>query len=670
MGGKPGHLLYGAAYYDEYMPCGRLEQDIELMKKADMNVVRIAESTWSTYEPQNGVFDFSHVDRVLDAMEQAGIAVIVGTPTYAIPTWLVKEHPDILATTKNGKEIYGPRQNMDITHPAYRFYVERIVRKLAERTAGRKCVIGYQLDNETKYYGTAGTNVQHNFVKYLKEKFHSDLDAMNHEFGLDYWSNRINTWEDFPDVRGTINGSLGAEFEKYQRSLVTDYLSWLADLVREYSREDQFITTNLDLSWRGYSHGIQTDVDHPQAAKLLDIAGIDIYHPTQDELTGKEIAFGGDLTRSLKHDNYLVLETQAQGFPDWTPYPGQLRLQAFSHLAAGANAVEYWHWHSLHNAKESYWKGVLSHDLSENEVYREAVRTGHEMKQLSPRLVNLKKNNRVAILVSNVALTALKWFPIQAKAGSEESIGYNDVVRDVYDALYELNVECDIIWDEDVFEQYQAVIVPAYYAIAESVIEKLRDYTAQGGLLIATYKTAFADEYVKIYHDLQPHGLTDVFGIYYQQFTFPKHVALEGGGLADGERYQARYFMELLRPQGAQVLIHYADANWKDYAAVTEHHFGKGTACYIGCGLPQELLKQLLTRELTQAGITLRDDVCYPVIVRSGVNEQGEHISYYLNYSAQEQRVSVQDCREVLTGILEGCRLRLAPWDVAVVVTG
>ena len=95
MGGKPGHLLYGAAYYDEYMPCGRLEQDIELMKKADMNVVRIAESTWSTYEPQNGVFDFSHVDRVLDAMEQAGIAVIVGTPTYAIPTWLVKEHPDI-----------------------------------------------------------------------------------------------------------------------------------------------------------------------------------------------------------------------------------------------------------------------------------------------------------------------------------------------------------------------------------------------------------------------------------------------------------------------------------------------------------------------------------------------------------------------------------------------
>ena len=68
-------------------------------------------------------------------------------------------------------------------------------------------MIGFQLDNETKYYGTAGKNVQQGFVKYLREKFQDDLDAMNHEFGLDYWSNRINAWEDFPDVRGTINGS-------------------------------------------------------------------------------------------------------------------------------------------------------------------------------------------------------------------------------------------------------------------------------------------------------------------------------------------------------------------------------------------------------------------------------------------------------------------------------
>lgn len=234
-------LLFGTAYYDEYMPYERLGKDIEMMKKAGINTVRIAESTWSTCEPQEGVFDFSHVERVMDAMEEAGIGVIIGTPTYAVPTWMIKSHPDILAVTVKGRGIYGARQIMDITHPAYRCYSERVIRELMKCTAHRKCVIGFQLDNETKYYGTAGKNVQEKFVKYLRRKFSNSLDAMNYEFGLDYWSNRINAWEDFPDVRGTINGSLGAEFEKFQRMLVDEFLSWQADIVNEYRREGQFI---------------------------------------------------------------------------------------------------------------------------------------------------------------------------------------------------------------------------------------------------------------------------------------------------------------------------------------------------------------------------------------------------------------------------------------------
>ena len=83
-------LLYGAAYYDEYMPYERLAKDVSMMQKAGINTVRIAESTWSTCEPQEGVFDFSHVERVMDVMEKAGINVIIGTPTYAIPTYWQK----------------------------------------------------------------------------------------------------------------------------------------------------------------------------------------------------------------------------------------------------------------------------------------------------------------------------------------------------------------------------------------------------------------------------------------------------------------------------------------------------------------------------------------------------------------------------------------------------
>ena len=669
-------LLYGAAYYDEYMPYDRLQQDVAMMKKAGINTVRIAESTWSTCEPQEGVFDFSHVERVMDAMEEAGINVIIGTPTYAIPTWMVKSHPDVMAETVKGRGIYGARQIMDITHPVYRFYAERVIRKLMECTAHRKCVIGFQVDNETKYYGTAGKNVQEKFVKYLRKKFNNDLDAMNYEFGLDYWSNRINAWEDFPDVRGTINGSLGAEFEKFQRTLVDEFLSWQADIVNEYRREDQFITHNFDFEWRGYSYGVQPDVNHYHAAKALTIAGTDIYHPTQDDLTGAEIAFGGDTTRSLKRDNYLVLETEAQGYPGWTPYKGQLRLQAYSHLASGANSVMYWHWHSIHNSFETYWKGLLSHDMQENAPYREACIIGNEFSRLGSHLVNLKKKNDVAILVSNEALTALKWFGIEATAAGDNGIGYNDVVRWLYDTLFKMNIECDFVWPEsDNLDQYKAIFVPALYAAPDELLEKLKQYTANGGTLVATFKTAFANENVKVSHEMQPHILSNCFGISYQQFTFPKNTGLSGsiinGTAKDSdEKAEAKVFMELLMPQEAEVLASYDHYNWKEYAAITKNHYGKGTAIYIGCMTDDNTLKAVLTEALNSAEVEI-PEYSWPVIVRKGINDLNKCVRYILNYSAEEQNVIYHGANgtELFSeeSVQDGDTVTVLPWNLKIV---
>ena len=662
-------LLFGAAYYDEYMPYDRLEQDVAMMKKAGINTVRIAESTWSTCEPQEGVFDFSHVERVMDAMEEAGIHMIIGTPTYAVPTWMVKAHPDVIAETVKGRGIYGARQIMDITHPVYLFYAERVIRELMKRTAHRKCVIGYQLDNETKYYGTAGKNVQEKFVKYLRTKFHNDLDAMNHEFGLDYWSNRINAWEDFPDVRGTINGSLGAEFEKFQRTLVDKFLSWQADIVNEYRREDQFITHNFDFEWRGYSYGVQPDVNHYHAAKCLTIAGTDIYHPSQDDLTGTEIAFGGDMTRSLRHDNYLLLETEAQGYPGWTPYKGQLRLQAYSHLASGANSVMYWHWHSIHNSFETYWKGLLSHDFAENATYKEACVIGREFREIGSHLVNLKKQNTVAVLVSNEALTALKWFGIQATAAGNNGIGYNDVVRWIYDALYQMNIECDFIWPEsENLSQYKAIFVPALYAAPDTLLQKLKQYVADGGTLVATFKTGFANENIKVSHEVQPHILGECLGVTYHQFTFPKDAGLSGN-IAHKES-EAKVFMELLIPKEAEVLASYKHYNWNEYAAITRNHYGKGTAVYIGCMTDDKTLKAVITAALSASGVEIPEEK-YPVIIRSGINDLGKKIRYFFNYSSEEQEVlyPFEDGKELLTDgrIIGQSVLKIPAWDVKII---
>ena len=672
-------LLYGAAYYDEYMPYDRLDKDVEMMKKAGINTVRIAESTWSTCEPQPGEFDFSHVERVMDAMEEAGINVIIGTPTYAVPTWMVKAHPDVLAETVKGRGIYGARQIMDITHPVYLFYAERVIRELMKCTAHRKCVIGFQLDNETKYYGTAGKNVQEQFVKYIREKFHDDLDVMNYEFGLDYWSNRINAWEDFPDVRGTINGSLGAEFEKFQRTLVDKFLGWQADIVNEYRREDQFVTHNLDFEWRGYSYGIQPYVNHLHASQCLTIAGTDIYHPTQDDLTGVEIAFGGDLIRSLKQDNYLVIETEAQGFPGWTPYKGQLRLQAYSHLASGANSVMYWHWHSIHNACETYWKGILSHDFQENATYREACIIGNEFARLGKHLVNLKKKNEVAVLVSNEALTALNWFRIQEQApgADAKSIYYNDVMRWMYDTLYHMNVECDFIWPEsENLEQYKAIVVPALYAAPDELLIRLKQYVENGGTLIASFKTAFANENVKVSHQVQPHILSNCFGVHYDQFTFPKNVGLTGEVIPEkpdqkGNAHPAaNVFMELLVSEGAEVLASYEHYNWKDYAAITRNHYGKGQAVYIGCMTDEETLKSVYKAVLPEAGVEI-PVYHYPIIVRKGLNDLGKTVCYFLNYSGMELEMpyDYKNGIELLenTAVENGTALQMPAWGVKIV---
>ena len=685
---KTEKLYFGAAYYSEYLPYDRVEKDMEMMEKAGMNVIRIAESTWSTLEPQEGVYDFTHIDRMLDAAARHHISVIVGTPTYAVPTWLVKKYPDILAITQNGRERYGHRQNMDITNPDYLSHAERVIRVLMEHVKDVPHVIGYQLDNETKSYGTAGPRVQAMFVDYLKENF-PDINDFNHEFGLDYWSNRVNDWDDFPDVRGTINQSLAAEFCKFQRLLVTKFLSWQADIVREYKRDDQFITQNFDFDWTTHSIGYQSQVDQYDASRCMTVAGADIYHPSNEELTGAEITVCGNISRSLKKDNYLILETEAQGLTPWLPYPGQLRLQAYSHIANGSNSVMYWHWHSIHNAIESYWKGVLSHDFSENETYREAVITGNEWKKIGSHLKNLKKENKIAIMLDNASLTGFTQFPLE-NAGAN---GYNTVMRWFSDALYRLNIEYDMISSKERdFSGYECLIVPALYSAPESLLLALDSYVRNGGHLITTFRSGFSDEYLKIYPDMQPHILHECLGLHYDQFTHPHHVDIvpvQSDVMAAAQEHfshpddsafsltsSACEWMELITCDTAVPVLKYSHPAYERYAAAAKNQYGNGSTLYFGTMFENdELLESVLLSFLHETGFSggdlSSDAPHYPLIVKRGINDSGKELCYYLNYSKDPVSVTHRgkDGIELVseTSIVCGDKIDLGGWGVAVV---
>lgn len=669
---------YGVAYYREYLAEERLQEDIALMKEAGINYVRIAESTWSTFEPQEGEFDFSSVTTVLDAMHENNISVIIGTPTYAIPAWLAKKHPEVMATTPQGKNSYGHRQKMDITHPAYLWYAERIIRQLLKTTAAHPAVIGFQIDNETKYYDSCSENVQIEFIKHLKKRFNNNLAEMNRAFGLDYWSNRIDAWEDFPSLTGTINASLGCAFRTFQRSLVTRFLGWQAGLVREYKNDRQFITHNFDFDWRNWSYGVRAEVDHFKTSAVVDITGVDVYHPSQFSLTGAEIAFAGDIARVTKDRRYLVLETQAQAFKEWTPFPGQLRLQAWSHVASGAGLIGYWHWHSLHNAYETYWKGILSHDLQPNPVYQEVCQTGAELRDFAAQAMAYSRKSRIALVVSNECLTAIDWHPWRGHQFSRDAQHqYNDIFRLYYDTLYRMNIEVDILAVDDprIF-QYEMLIFPLLYTVSDEKLLQINDYIRQGGHAIFSFKSGFADENMKVRSCVQPGIISAAVGARYQLFVEPQRTGLTSSCLPlSGLDTTVHDWIELLEPEAdSTVLARYEHPYWHKYAAVTFNRFYQGSATYIGCHLSGEVLAAIFRHVATETAFSgiFDDHITFPVIMRRGFDEHNNQLIYYFNYSAEPQRVKFSQPagRMLFSGetIHAGDEIDLGDWDVQIIL--
>lgn len=673
-------LLYGVAYYDEYLRQDRLNQDIEMMLSAGINVVRIAESTWSTLEPAEKKYNFHHIDRVLDAMYQAGIGVIVGTPTYAVPWWLAKKHPDILVTTPEGQQVYGRRQIIDITQPHFLYYSEKIIRKLLEHVCQHPGIIGYQVDNETKHYENVGDNIQNAFRKWLRERF-QDIRDLNDAFGLEYWSNRIESWEDIPPVEGTINASLGCAFSRFRREKVAEYLAWQAAIVGEYARPGQFVTQNFDFEWRGYSFGLQPRVDHFDAARAMSVVSVDVYHPTQDHLTGREIAFSGDVARNLKGGkNYFVMETQAQGFAKWTPYPGQLRLQAFSHIASGASMVAYWHWHSIHNSYETYWKGLLSHDFSAGPTYQEAVGIGNDMLRLSDTLDELHTNNDVAILVSSNAMEAINWFrpdTPQPELNRQGDYVYNDILRRFWDALYDRNVGVDIISHlSPESGKYQVIIIPALYSASDEELEGINTFVENGGRVLIGFKSGFCDLNVKVRTVTQPGIISKCCGVSYSQFTIPENVGITSVSKAVGclSDENAEMWMELLSPASdhTRELLRYDHPHWGKYAAATVSDYGAGKALYVGFLPSKKLIYELfscLTDGMNLSSLTARCQ--WPVVVRKSFNKAGESVQFVFNYSGSDMYFTTNDdVSEPLSGSIhqKGETLTIGAWGIRLLV--
>ena len=673
-------ILYGAAYYNEYMPGdqdARLEKDIELMKAAGLNVVRMGESTWSLWEPEDGKFEYAWMDKIVDAVGKAGIKVILGTPTYSIPAWMAHQHPEILARYADGRpNNYGMRQNMDTDSPAYRFYAERLIRHIVAHYRDNPNVIGWQLDNETSSYNASNNDVFIGFQHYLEKKFVTP-EALSKAWFLNYWGQNIHTWEDLPIRDNAQSTGYKLEWTRWSQMRVTDFLRWQADLVRECAGASQFVTTD-------YGGMMKADVNEEAIASFLDIPADNIYHSTQDHYDGMTQSIQGDFTRSLKHGNFLITETNAQttGWSSafqYPPYDGQMREDVYTHIANGANMVEYWHWASIAANQETYWKGVLSHDLEPNRPYAEVSRTAHELQKIGPHLVDLKIKNDVAILWSRDSLNAINHMPFTSSAAQpwesgRTSADYASLVRQLHNALYHLNVGSDFVFPENAeFSQYKLLIVPALYIADDALLNKISDYVKNGGHVIMTFKSGFANENTAVRWVRAPGPLREAAGFSYQEFSnLEKPLALKGDPFGAGADNKVSYWSEFIMPEHAKALAYYDHPFFGKWPAITENSFGSGTLLYEGTYLSDALQFAVLKSQLAKIGI-VGPDQQLPAVIHSqhGTNRLNKRVHYYFNYSGAE--VKFRYPYGAGTNLLDGravaaqADVTLAPWDLAII---
>jgi beta-galactosidase len=658
-------VLYGAAYYTEYMPYDRLEQDVQLMQQAGISVVRMGESSWGLWEPQDGRFEYAWMDRVIDRMQKAGIKVILGTPTYSVPAWMYKEHPEIFITRFGGQTItFGIRQNTDLMNPVYRSYCERVIRKLLEHYKNNPTVIGGQIDNETSSGAAANPDVQAGFVSYLQKKFQT-VDELNKLWGLNYWGQRLNDWSEIPPQEGIINPGWKLEWQRYQQWMTTDFLAWQAGIVNEYKRPDQFVTHDL-------AGPPRSEVNEHDIARTLDIVAANPYHGTQDQFDGLVSTMAGDYSRSLKRTNYLITETNAQSI-EWDskrqfpPYDGQLRLDVYTHLSSGANMVEYWHWHSIHYGQETYWKGVLSHDLEPNRAYAEVSRTAHELQRIGPEIVDLKRSSKVAILYSDDSYYGIEFMKFSDK------VNYRTILRQMYETLYRQNVAVDFIFPESTnLSDYKVIIVPPLYVASDETLNRLVDYVHGGGHLVMSFKSGFTNEYDTVRWTMAPGPLRKAAGFRYQEFSnLATPLALKSDPFHAGAGNKVSEWAEMLVLEGAQSLAYYDHPFFSKYPAITRNRFGNGTLTYEGTVLSDTLQTKLLLDVLQMAGLTGPDqEIPATVRVKHGTNRNGKTIHYYMNYSSDSQtfKYPYKLGEDLLTktSVAPFQAVTLKPWDLAI----
>lgn len=649
--------MLGVCYYPEQWPTSLWREDARRMKALGLTYVRIGEFAWSRFEPEPGTYDFVWFDQIIDILTEAGLKVVIGTPTATPPKWLIDRHPEILPVDPDTSRTrgFGSRRHYDFSSEVYRRESDRIVLALAERYGTHPGVVGWQTDNELSCHDTtlsASPAARAAFQAWCAEHY-ADVHALNTAWGNVFWSMEYRSFDEIELPVGAVTETSPAHRMAYRRfssDQVVAFHDAQVKIIRAHS-PGRFVTHN-------FIPMNETGVDNHAVAADLDFASYDNYPLGRtDLLMAHEPAevfapymrtghpdfgtFFFDQTRGLAPGAFWIMEQQP-GPVNWAnhnprPLPGMVRLWTLEAFAHGAGVVSYFRWRQAPFAQEQMHAGLLRPDSTHAAAWPEVETVVRELDALDLD-AHPTARAKVALMVDVQA----QWLgEIERQARSYD---YTHILLDHYRALRALGVDVDFIDPDGDVSDYALVVIPALMDPSAETLARLK---ASSAIVVFGPRSGAKTHDVTLPDGLPPGPLRDLLPIRVLSVETLRPDCAAAFTWNDQTYPSATWREEIEIAGEAQVLARFDDG---DPAVVRA-----GKTLYVGSLSDRRFLTDFLESLCAEAGVTTqRLEADLRVRRRGG-------LTFAFNYSAEPLPAPApQDARFVIGG------QTIAPRDLAV----
>lgn len=649
LAGQQERIWYGGDYNPDQWPEEVWDDDVRLMKKAGVNLVSVGIFSWAKIETSEGVYDFDWLDRIIDKLGEAGIAVDLASATASPPMWLTQAHPEVLWKDYRGDVCQpGARQHWRPTSPVFREYALKLCRAMAEHYKGNPYVVAWHVSNE---YGCHNRfdyseDAEHAFQQWCEERY-GTIDAVNDAWGTAFWAQRMNDFSEIVPPRFIGDGNFMnpgklLDFKRFSSDALKAFYIAERDALAE-------ITPNLPLTTNFMVSASGSVLDYDDWGDEVDFVSNDHYFiPGEAHLD--ELAFSASLVDGIaRKDPWFLMEhsTSAVNWRDinYRKEPGQLVRDSLAHVAMGADAVCYFQWRQSKAGAEKFHSAMVPHAGEDSAVFRDVCELGADLNKLSDEgiLGSRLAKSRVAVVFDYES----EW-ATEHTATPTQHVHHVDEPLAWFRALADQGVTADVVPVRGAWDGYEMVVLPSVYLLSEETTRRVRDYVVGGGRLVVTYYTGISDEKDHVWLGGYPGSIRDVVGVRVEEFMpmgndftgVPDRLELSNGAVAHD-------IADVIGSvdESATVLATFKDNPWTGMdgvPAIVANTFGEGRSVYVGARLGREGLALSLPEILESLGMAEAGGNDGRVLHVEREGADGSRFVFSLNRTHETVRVPVE----------------------------